>query len=113
MKLVLVEGPRVGVQRDGSIADVTAAFADLRYRTAADWMPRVIAALHERRARVEELAANGEVIDGPRLLAPVPRPPKLIACFRNYFEGVQREREPQDMFLKSPDSVIGTGGTVV
>jgi len=113
MKLVLVDGPRIGVQQDDDVIDVTAAFADMRYRTAADWMPRVIGALGERRARVEALAAEGAAIMNPRLLAPVPRPPKLIACFRNYFEGVQREREPQDMFLKSPDSVIGPGGTVV
>src|SRR5215207_4526097 len=105
MRLVLVEGPRVGVQRGDGIIDVTPAFADIRYRTAADWMPRVLAVLQERRGQVEELAAGGEPLPDPRLLAPVPRPPKLIACFRNYFEGVAREREPQDMFLKSPDSV--------
>jgi 2-keto-4-pentenoate hydratase/2-oxohepta-3-ene-1,7-dioic acid hydratase in catechol pathway len=43
----------------------------------------------------------------------VPRPPKLIACFGNYREGTGRERQTQDMFLESPDSVIGPGGVVV
>jgi 2-keto-4-pentenoate hydratase/2-oxohepta-3-ene-1,7-dioic acid hydratase in catechol pathway len=47
------------------------------------------------------------------LQAPVPRPPKLIAAFGNYREGSDRERQVQDMFLESPDSVIGTGGTVI
>jgi 2-keto-4-pentenoate hydratase/2-oxohepta-3-ene-1,7-dioic acid hydratase in catechol pathway len=46
------------------------------------------------------------------LQAPVPRPPKLIAAFGNYLEGTNRERQAQDMFLESPDSVIGPGGTV-
>src|SRR5919106_7066230 len=49
----------------------------------------------------------------PELQAPVPRPPKLIAAFGNYREGSDRERQAQDMFLESPDSVIGPGGTVV
>ena len=43
----------------------------------------------------------------PELQAPVPRPPKLIAAFGNYREGSDRERQTQDMFLESPDSVIG------
>ena len=113
MKLVLLEGPRVGVLRDGGAVDVTEAFADIRYRTAADFAPRVMAALSERRERVEALAADGLVIASPALLAPVPRPPKLIACFGNFHEGIQRQRNTQDMFLESPDSVIGPGGVVV
>ena len=43
----------------------------------------------------------------------MPRPPKLIAAFGNYREGSDRERQTQDMFLESPDSVIGPNGTVV
>ena len=42
------------------MVDVSEAFADIRYRTAADRMPRIIASFQERRARVEELAARGE-----------------------------------------------------
>jgi 2-keto-4-pentenoate hydratase/2-oxohepta-3-ene-1,7-dioic acid hydratase in catechol pathway len=113
MKLVLLAGPRIGVMRDDGIVDVTAAFADIRYRTPADWMPRVLAAFRERRSQVAELAASSSPIADAKLLAPVPRPPKLIAAFGNYYEGVDRERKTQDMFLKSPDSVIGPGGTVV
>ncbi len=43
----------------------------------------------------------------------MPRPPKLIAAFGNYREGSDRERQKQDMFLESPDSVLAPGGTVV
>jgi 2-keto-4-pentenoate hydratase/2-oxohepta-3-ene-1,7-dioic acid hydratase in catechol pathway len=113
MRLVLTQDDRIGVERDGGIVDVSAAFADIRYRTAADRMPRVLAAFNERRSRVEELAASGSAEPMPALQAPVPRPPKLIAAFGNYREGSDRERQTQDMFLESPDSVIGPGGTVV
>lgn len=113
MRLVLTRDDRLGVERDGRMIDVSAAFEDIRYRTAADRMPRVLAAFAERRGRVEELAAKGTPEAMPALQAPVPRPPKLIAAFGNYREGSDRERQTQDMFLESPDSVLGPGGTVV
>ena len=113
MRLVLTRDDRIGIERDSGMVDVSAAFGDVRYRTAIDRMPRVLAAFMERRDRVEELAASGSPAPMPALRAPVPRPPKLIAAFGNYREGSQRERQKQDMFLESPDSVIGPGETVV
>jgi 2-keto-4-pentenoate hydratase/2-oxohepta-3-ene-1,7-dioic acid hydratase in catechol pathway len=113
MRLVLTADNRIGVLRDGGMADVSDAFADVRYRTAADRMPRVLALFEERRGQVAELAASGAVAPLPALQAPVPRPPKLIAAFGNYREGTQRERQTQDMFLESPDSVLAPGGTVI
>jgi 2-keto-4-pentenoate hydratase/2-oxohepta-3-ene-1,7-dioic acid hydratase in catechol pathway len=113
MRLVLTSDDRLAVQRDGGFVDITAAFDDIPYRTAADRMPRVLASLADRRGHVEALAALGKPTPVPGLQAPVPRPPKLIAAFGNYREGSDRERQAQDMFLESPDSVIGPGGTVV
>jgi 2-keto-4-pentenoate hydratase/2-oxohepta-3-ene-1,7-dioic acid hydratase in catechol pathway len=113
MRLVLTSDDRIGVLREDGIVDVSEAFSDIRYRAAADRMPRVLASFAERRSRVEELAASGEPVSVNTLQAPVPRPPKLIAAFGNYREGTDRERQAQDMFLESPDSVIGPNGTVV
>ncbi|MDQ3044046.1 MAG: fumarylacetoacetate hydrolase family protein [Chloroflexota bacterium] len=113
MRLILTRDERIGVLRDGEMVDVSAAFADIPYRAAADRMPRVLEVLKERRARIEELAGNGERITLPELQAPVPRPPKLIAAFGNYREGSDRERQIQDMFLESPDSILGPNGTVI
>ena len=113
MRLVLTADDRIAVQRDGGLVDVSAAFADIRYRSAADRMPRVIAALRDRRNQIDELVSSGDTLPAGELQAPVPRPPKLIAAFGNYREGSDRERQAQDMFLESPDSVIGPNGTVV
>jgi 2-keto-4-pentenoate hydratase/2-oxohepta-3-ene-1,7-dioic acid hydratase in catechol pathway len=110
---VLTADDRLGVLRDDGMVDVSAVFEDIRYRSSADRMPRVLEAFQDRRAQIDELAANGTVEPLPALQAPVPRPPKLIAAFGNYREGVDRERQPQDMFLESPDSVLAPGGTVV
>lgn len=112
MRLVLTRDDRIGVQRDGGMVDVSEVFADIRFRSAADRMPRVLGSFQERRPRVEEIAASGEGEPIPDLQSPVPRPPKLIAAFGNYREGGERERQVQDMFLESPDSIIGPNGTV-
>jgi 2-keto-4-pentenoate hydratase/2-oxohepta-3-ene-1,7-dioic acid hydratase in catechol pathway len=113
MRLVLTADNRLGALREGGMVDISAVFADVRYRSAADRMPRVIAEFGNRREAIDEVAASGERIPLPALKAPVPRPPKLIAAFGNYREGSDRERQKQDMFLESPDSVIGPGSTVV
>ena len=113
MRLVLTSDDRIGVERDGGVVDVSAAFDDIRYRTSKDRMPRVLSVFLDRRAQVEELAANGEPKPVSGLQAPVPRPPKLIAAFGNYMEGTNRVRQTQDMFLESPESVLAPGGTVI
>jgi len=48
-----------------------------------------------------------------RLLAPIPRPGKVLGCIGNYWEHAQREPRPLNMFLKNPDAVVGPGGTIV
>jgi 2-keto-4-pentenoate hydratase/2-oxohepta-3-ene-1,7-dioic acid hydratase in catechol pathway len=113
MRIVLTGDDRIGALTDGGMVDVSAAFEDVRYRSAVDRMPRVMGLLGERRSRIEEIVASGSAEPVPALQAPVPRPPKVIAAFGNYREGWDRERQPQDMFLESPDSVLAPNGTVV
>ena len=40
MRLVLTKDDRIGTLTDGGMVDVSAAFEDIRYRSAADRMPR-------------------------------------------------------------------------
>lgn len=113
MRLVLTADDRLGVLHKKGMVDISAAFDDLHGRSSADRMPRVLAAFRERQRLVESMVGRGPVESLPALQAPVPRPPKLIAAFGNYREGWDRERQPQDMFLESPDSVLAPNGTVV
>lgn len=113
MRLVLTADNRLGALRDDGMVDISSVFTDVPFRSAADRMPRVIAEITNRRAAIDEIAASGERIPMPPLQAPVPRPPKLIATIGNESSGPERERLKQDMFLMSPDSVIGPGGTVI
>ncbi len=48
-----------------------------------------------------------------RLLPPLPRPGKILACIANYWEHAQREARPLNMFMKNPDAVIGPGDTIM
>lgn len=116
MRLVHTQEFDLGVVKDGDVVDITPLFEEIPYRDAYDRVPKLIEAFMDRRDEVERYVESADArldLNDVHILAPVPRPPKLIACLRNYFEGVQRERETQDMFLESPDSVIGTGQTIV
>lgn len=113
MKIVLTADDRIGALKGDGMVDVTTVFDDIPYRSAYDRMPRVMGALASKLIKIEETISGGSVERLPALKAPIPRPPKLIAAFGNYREGWNRERQPQDMFLESPDSVLAPDGTVV
>jgi len=78
-------------------------------------MARIVDAFDALRPELEALLASGERVPlaNVRLRAPLPRPSKILACIGNYWEHAQREARPLNMFLKSPDAVIGPGDTVV
>jgi 2-keto-4-pentenoate hydratase/2-oxohepta-3-ene-1,7-dioic acid hydratase in catechol pathway len=67
------------------------------------------------RPALEALAASGAAIPlaDVRLSPPLPRPGKILACIANYWEHAQREARPLNMFMKSPDAVVGPGDTIV
>ena len=120
MKLVLYEqagggGARAGALVDGGVADLTPAFAGLEGGGGQRLMENVIDAFDERRFEIERVIAAGPTapLDGVRLLPPLPRPGKILCCIGNYWEHAQREARPLNMFLKSPEAVIGPGDTVV
>jgi 2-keto-4-pentenoate hydratase/2-oxohepta-3-ene-1,7-dioic acid hydratase in catechol pathway len=66
------------------------------------------------RPSLERLAAGGRAtpLEEVRLLPPLPRPGKILTCIANYWEHAQREARQLNMFLKSPDAVVGPGDTI-
>ena len=113
MRIVNTAEFGIGIQREDGVVDVSSIFEDIPYRTEIDRVPRILGVFNDRKDQVASLAESADVAPAATLLAPVPRPPKIVAALRNYFEGVERERDELDMFLKSPDSVLAPGGTVV
>ena len=120
MKLALFETantrePHPGLIVDDAIVDAESAVAHLRGGSAQELVALIIDGFGSLRPELEALLASGERVPlaDVRLRAPLPRPSKILACIGNYWEHAQREARPLNMFLKSPDSVIGPGDTVV
>ena len=107
MKLVTFETgadrPRPGLLTERGVAGILAlGVVDVINRFA------------ELQPELERLAQYGSALplEEVRLLAPIPRPGKILCCIANYWEHAQREPRPLNMFLKNPDAVIGDGDTV-
>ncbi len=121
MKLCLFEsnerpGERsVGAVVIGGVVDLTPALGEAAALPPQPRMEAVISDFERLRPAFEALAASGPThADGDfRLRAPLPRPSKILCCIGNYWEHAQREARQLNMFLKSPDAVIGPGDTVV
>lgn len=59
-----------------------------------------------------ERAGTAVAVEDIRLLSPLRRPSKIVCCIGNYWEHASREPRPLNMFLKSPDAVVGPGDVV-
>ena len=66
------------------------------------------------RDAIDRVAAKSShvPVEAVDLLAPLPRPGKVLGCIGNYWEHAQRAPGPLNMFLKNPDAVIGPGGVI-
>jgi 2-keto-4-pentenoate hydratase/2-oxohepta-3-ene-1,7-dioic acid hydratase in catechol pathway len=77
--------------------------------------PASFAAL-QAAARPSEILAHGRPVEGTELLAPLPRPGKVVAIGRNYRAHTDEEGvEPPDaplIFSKWPSSVVGPGAEI-
>nr|WP_281379397.1 fumarylacetoacetate hydrolase family protein [Novosphingobium sediminicola] len=78
-------------------------------------MANLIARYDEIRPALLALEASAPALPlaSVRLLAPLPRPGKIVNCIANYWENAQREARPLNMFIKNADAVIGPNDTVV
>ena len=86
--------------------------------TMAAWLAATPAARDALReaATADSILAHGEPLEGLDLLAPVPRPGKVVAIGRNYRahtdeEGVEPPPAPL-IFSKWPSSVVGPGADI-
>lgn len=114
MKLALVEGQGLGIVRDDLVIDASAAVESYKARTSQELVETVIKNYGALQARFEELKKSGagRPLSEVRLQAPVPRPGKIIAMGANYLEGTEGPPLPIWSFFKSPEAIIGPGGTV-
>ena len=122
MRLVMFEhagDARVGVLRDREVIDLREAWGR---GAAPPSLPALFAAgpaaIDQARAAAEhapEAAQRSQ--DAIRLLAPLPRPPKLLCVGLNYRDHAEETGQPLPkvpiFFTKAPTSVIGPGMPII
>ncbi len=104
-----------GVLKGDTVVSLEGAVGHLRRDYAQQLIEEIIDNFESLRPEFERLSASspGVPLSAVRLRAPLPRPSKILGCIGNYWEHAQREARPLNMFLKSPDAIIGPGDTVV
>ncbi|MCB0063831.1 MAG: fumarylacetoacetate hydrolase family protein [Caldilineaceae bacterium] len=114
MKLALFNDYQLGVLQGDLLYDVSAAVADLGYHSPQEMMQMIIIEWAKIRPQLEAAVASGAglALESVKFCAPLPRPGQLVCLAGNYLEPQKPERGLFNAFLKSPNSVIGHGGTV-
>jgi len=116
MKLVFFDDFRLGVLKDSLVVDVSGAVRDIPHTGPHDLISGVIARFDDYGKKIEEAAATGTAmpVGKMRLRSPLPKPFNIDCMAVNYMEdGTRSEPAPINAFLKSPNSVIGDGDTMV
>ncbi len=101
-----------GILTDRGVVDVSSLIPATIEPQAM--MQAVIDSFQSLKRDYEKLSASGPAtpLERVKLLPPLPRPGKILCCIGNYWEHAQREARPLNMFMKSPDAVIGPDDTI-
>ena len=102
---------KLGVLTDEGMRDASAIVPPQHSPQAT--MVALIDSYEEHKNALAALDGPAVPLDQVKLLAPLPRPGKIVNCIANYWEHAQREARPLNMFLKNPDAVIGPGDTIM
>jgi len=104
-----------GILVGNGVIDISPAVAGTDPGRPQEVMQTIISGFDELRPELERLSIAASPIPLLDILLqpPLPRPGKILCCIGNYWEHMQREARPLNMFLKNPDAVIGPGDTVV
>jgi 2-keto-4-pentenoate hydratase/2-oxohepta-3-ene-1,7-dioic acid hydratase in catechol pathway len=117
MKLLLFDDYRLGVlNKEGKVVDVSSNIENFN-----DMPPnrRVVEVINNW-SKYQPVFSNsienddGSDLAGHKILPPLPKPGKMVCMAVNYMEnGTRSEPAPINAFLKSSNSVIGEGDTII
>jgi 2-keto-4-pentenoate hydratase/2-oxohepta-3-ene-1,7-dioic acid hydratase in catechol pathway len=116
MKICFYDDWKLGIVKCDGVVDVTAAVKDIPHLGPHDLINGVIEHWVTYRPKIEAAAAAGRAapLASVQLRPPLPRPINIDCMAVNYMEdGTLKEPAPINAFLKSPNCIIGTGGTMV
>ena len=118
MKIVLFKTSdqqiKPGVMTDDGVIDISSLYPNTNL-TTQDIIVNVIDSYETNIHKISSIAKSNTPIQfkNVQLLPPLPRPSKILCCIGNYWEHAQREARPLNMFLKSPETIIGPNDTVI
>ncbi|MGH3252414.1 MAG: fumarylacetoacetate hydrolase family protein [Trebonia sp.] len=116
MRILFFDDFRLGVMKGDYVVDVSDAVADIPRLQPQDLLRGVIESWSTVRPLLEQAvtAADGVPLASVRVRPPVPRPSNIVCMAVNYMENGTLDEPPViNAFHKSPDSVIGSGDTMV
>ena len=114
MRFLLFDDYKLGVWNGEQVLDASAAVAHLGHHSPQEMMQMLIRDWAELEPRIQDAITSvpGIPLADVTCCPPLPRPGQLVCLAGNYLEPQKPERGLFNGFLKSPNSVIGHGGTV-
>ncbi len=115
MRLLLFDGYKLGVWDGQQVLDASAAVAGCGHHSPQEMMEMLICDWANVEPRIRDAidSAAGVALEDVRCCPPLPRPGQLVCLAGNYLEPAKPERGLFNAFLKSPNSALGHGGTVI
>ena len=109
MKFVMYNDNQPGILTDAGVIDI----GDLCPGGGQAAMVHLITNYDNLKSQLESRAAQGTVVAGAQLQAPLPSPNKILCMGGNFREFGAREPSPMWGFIKRLHSILSPGGTVV
>ena len=116
MKIVFYDDFKLGLVVGDSVIDASEIAKGIEHTSPQDLLGKLIERFPAHKGRLEQIAkeGGGVPVSQVRLRSPVPKPYNIVAMAVNYMEdGTRAEPAPINAFLKSANSVIGEGDTMV
>ncbi|MCE2458392.1 MAG: fumarylacetoacetate hydrolase family protein [Dehalococcoidia bacterium] len=116
MKLVMFNDFVPGVLDGNRVVDISSAVSDIPHMSPQELMSGIIANFDSLKGSIEALVSSSDGVDRSdvRLRSPLPKPTQIVAMAANYMEhGAREAPAPINAFLKSSNSIIGDGDTLV
>ena len=116
MKLVMFNDFVPGALDGNMIVDISPAVSEIPHMSPQELMSGIIANFDSLRGSIDDLVSSSGGIERTevRLRPPLPKPTQIVAMAANYMEhGARSAPAPINAFLKSSNSIIGDGDTLV
>ena len=116
MKLVMFNDFVPGMLDGNKVVDISPAVSGIPHMSPQELMSGIIADFDSLRGSIEDLVSSSDGVDRAemRLRPPLPKPTQIVAMAANYMEhGARAAPAPINAFLKSSNSIIGDGDTLI